>query len=259
MLEEIVAHKRTELEKTRASAPLEEVLSRFPQRPPAGFADALRGPQVNIIAEVKYRSPSRGSFGCEIPFQELAGIYVENGAAAVSVLTDSRYFEGKLEYLRGISREHPSTPLLRKDFIVDPYQVAESRAEGASAYLLIVASLTVGELKSLIAYGRDLDLAALVEVHDPSELDRAVEAGARLIGVNNRNLKTFDVDLGVSFDLARRLEGEEGFLLVAESGIDEPSQIAELRDAGFSAFLVGSSLMGAQDPGARLRYLRGAG
>jgi len=258
MLQEIVANKRNELVETKASLPLEEVLSRFPESPPVSFAAALSQAGVNIIAEVKYRSPSRGSFDCSIPFQEIAEIYVENGAVAISVLTESKYFSGKLEYLSGIGEKFPATPLLRKDFIVDPYQVAESRAAGASAYLLIVSSLSDGELCSLIAYGEEVELSALVEIHEPAELERAIEAGAKLIGVNNRNLRTFEVDLRTSFDIARRLEGEEGFTLIAESGINEPSQIQELQDAGFRGFLVGSALMESPDPGGKLRYLRGS-
>ena len=259
MLQEIVASKRLELIATKAAVPLEEVLRGIPSEAPPGFATALTGRDVNIIAEIKYRSPSRGDFNCRFQFKELAGIYAEHGAAAISVLTESRYFSGKLEYLSTLSKELPETPLLRKDFIVDRYQVAESRAAGAAACLFIVSCLCDEELKNLLAYGRELGLEALVEVHDLFELDRAMEAEAPVIGVNNRDLKTFSVNVQTSFDVARRMEGEEGPVLVSESGIDDPSQIAELHDAGFSAFLIGSALMEAEDPGAALLKLRGRG
>lgn len=237
----------------RSRLPLNRLLDQIPEQPPPSFTAAITQPGINIIAEIKYRSPSRGRFACHLPPKELAGIYVENGAAALSVLTEKKYFDGDVEFLRAVEVE---APLLRKDFIIDRYQVAEARFYGASAYLLIVSCLSRGELSGLISYGKDFQLDALVEVHDAFELEAALESGARLIGVNNRDLQTFQVDLRTSFEIARRMEKETGCILVAESGISEHSQIVELQDAGFSAFLIGSTLMDSADPGARLRQLR---
>ena len=257
VLEQIVASKRQELIQTKESAPLEDLLGRIPEGPPVSLGSALTLPGVNIIAEIKYKSPSRGDFACQLSCRDLAGIYSENGAVAVSVLTEKSYFSGDLSFLREIAEERPDLPLLRKDFMVDHYQVVEARSSGASAYLLIVSCLSEQELKSLIHSGQDFQLDALVEVHGPFELEKAVNSGAHLIGVNNRNLRTFEVDLDTSFDIARRMEGEAGYTLISESGIEQHSQIVELQDAGFQAFLVGSILMDSSDPGEKLRQLRG--
>ncbi len=257
MLDRIVASKKQELIQTKENVPLEKLLGTIPEQPPVSLRSALAQPGVNIIAEIKYKSPSRGEFACQLPCLDLAGIYSENGAVALSVLTEKTYFSGDLSFLKEIAQEKPDLPLLRKDFIVDSYQVVEARSSGACAYLLIVACLDEQQLQGLIQYGQEFQLGALVEVHDPFELEKALNAGARIIGVNNRNLQTFEVDLDTSFDIARRMEGEEGHTLVSESGIKEHSQIAELQDAGFQAFLVGSILMDSSDPGEKLRQLRG--
>ncbi len=257
MLDRIVASKKQELIQTKENVPLEKLLGTIPEQPPVSLRSALAQPGVNIIAEIKYKSPSRGEFACQLPCLDLAGIYSENGAVALSVLTEKTYFSGDLSFLKEIAQEKPDLPLLRKDFIVDSYQVVEARSSGACAYLLIVSCLDEQQLQGLIQYGQEFQLGALVEVHDPFELEKALNAGARIIGVNNRNLQTFEVDLDTSFDIARWMEGEEGHTLVSESGIKEHSQIAELQDAGFQAFLVGSILMDSSDPGEKLRQLRG--
>lgn len=283
ILDDIVRSKREEIASRKQAEPEQRLRQRLPERRLPCLSAALRKEGLNVIAEVKYRSPSHGPFQCQLPAVEVAAEYVRNGAAALSVLTDERYFGGRLEYLREVfeamvaaaqaedsadaeavrrwgdgERPLPAVPLLRKDFILDRYQVVEAAASGASAYLLIVACLAQPDLESLLHFGEDLELEALVEVHDPFELERAVEAGARLIGVNNRNLKTFEVDLRTSFDIARRLEGETGFLLVAESGLRERVQLEELRDAGFAGFLIGSAFMEHEHPGQALgRLLRG--
>lgn len=257
ILDEIVASKRQELRETMRVCPLDELVAQISGGPPVSFTSALEQAGINIIAEIKYKSPSHGDFQCQLPPQQVAKLYSENGAAAVSVLTEHHYFAGNLSFLDEIDKELPELPLLRKDFIVDRYQVAETRKSPASAYLLIVSCMSQGELEDLIAYGRELNLDALVEVHDPYELDIAVERGAQTIGVNNRNLKTLEVSVETSFDIARRMEGEEDYLLVSESGIETHSQILELHDAGFSAFLIGSRLMSSDDPGERLRELQG--
>ena len=257
MLEEMVSRKREELELVKQVTPAQELLRQLPKNSPASFQAALNREDINIIAEIKYRSPSHGPFACQMDPVEVAKIYSEAGAVAISVLTEQHYFAGKLQFLEDIHGELPQMPLLRKDFILDYYQVLEARLKGASAYLLIVSSLSVEELSSLISSGQEHELDALVEVHNLFELDRAVSAGARVIGVNNRNLKTFEVNIGTSFDIARRLEGEDHYILVSESGIQEHTQIAELKDAGFRAFLVGSVLMDASDPGEKLQGLKG--
>jgi len=257
ILDEIVASKKQELIEAMRVCPLEEIIAQISESLPVSFTSALAREGINIIAEVKYKSPSQGDFQCQLPPRQLARLYSDNKAAAVSVLTERNYFAGDIRFLDEIDQELPEIPLLRKDFIVDRYQVAETRRSPASAYLLIVSCLSEQELADLIDYGRELDLDALVEVHDPQELEIAVEQGARTIGVNNRNLKTFEVRLETSFDIARRMEGEEDYLLVSESGIETHSQILELRDAGFSAYLIGSSLMNSEDPGLRLRELQG--
>jgi indole-3-glycerol phosphate synthase len=255
ILNRIVENKKEELEKTRLQVPFEQLLEQVPQGSPVSLSDTLTQDSIPIIAEIKFRSPSRGTFPCELSHTEIARIYVETGAAAISVLTEKNYFGGKLSYLQDICQEHPNLPLLRKDFIIDRYQVLEARAAEASAYLLIVACLDRSHLVELLRAGEEFGIEPLVEVHDPYELETAIENGATLIGVNNRNLVTFDVDLDASFNIARRMEGESGFTLIAESGIHEHQQILELRDAGFSGFLIGSAMMNSQNPGAVLNKL----
>jgi indole-3-glycerol phosphate synthase len=271
MLTRILEAKRAEVARRKEEVPVGELLNRGRGPVPASFTEALEKPGIRVIAEIKYRSPSHGPFLCQLPVEEIAGSYIENGAAAVSVLTDAEFFGGSLEdlqrvyrYLIRSSRESQDRgesvgsglrPLLCKDFMVDRYQVCEARTAGASAFLLIVAALELSLLCDLYSYGEELGLEALVEVHDEWELEIAVESGARIIGVNNRNLKSFEVDIGTSFDLARRLEGEVNYTLVAESGISERSQILELQEAGFKAFLIGTTFMDSDDPGKALKEL----
>ncbi len=259
MLDRILARKKQDVEEAQARIPLAELLEADPGPAVPSFEAALTRPQINVIAEIKYQSPSRGAFTCRLPPEEIARLYLDNGAAAISVLTERHFFHGDLEFIRTVRDQETGLPLLRKDFIFDAYQLAEARAHGASACLLITACLSPERLRELIRAVRDFRLDALVEVHDGFELERAVESGARIIGVNNRDLRTFDVDLNTSFELARLLEGETGFVLVSESGIREHVQLLELRDAGFHAFLVGSLLMDSDDPGSGLRELLQAG
>ena len=237
--------------------PMDELVRQISEEPRPSFRSAVTQAGINVIAEIKYKSPSRGSFTCQLPALELAKMYSENGARALSVLTERRYFDGDLHFLREISEDLEEMPLLRKDFILDRYQVVESRVNGASACLFIVACLKGNELGDLIACAADWGLDALVEIHGPHELEQAVESGAIIIGVNNRDLRTFAVDIATSFDIARRMERETGYVLVSESGIKAHSQLLELQDAGFNAFLVGSTLMDSPDPGKKLRELRG--
>jgi indole-3-glycerol phosphate synthase len=256
ILAEILAHKRVELEQARRRVPPAELARRAAaQPPPRGFRRALlagRGPRV--IAEIKRRSPSKGEIRRDFDPVAIAKAYQAGGAAALSVLTDERFFGGSLAVLEAVSKA-TELPLLRKDFVIDAYQIDEARAAGADAVLLIVAALAPAELERLRAHAVGLGLDVLVEVHDEAELDAAKGVGADLIGINNRDLRSFVTDLGVTERLARRVP--QGALVVAESGIFGPEDVARLQRAGASAFLVGESLMREPDPGLALRRLLG--
>jgi indole-3-glycerol phosphate synthase len=258
VLDEILVHKREELcDAKRELRPdvLERRAREIPE-PTRGFRAALeRGEPPRIIAEIKRRSPSRGEIRVDFEPVDCARAYAEGGGAALSVLTDARYFGGHLDYLEKV-HQAVSLPLLRKDFLIDPYQIDESRVRGADAVLLIVAAFpgAAAELAALHSRAADLSLDALVEVHDEAELELALEVGADLIGVNNRDLRSFDVDLGVTERLARRVP--EGVVLVAESGIFTTRDVTRLEAAGAHAFLVGESLMREADLAAALRRLR---
>ncbi len=263
MLKTIIDHKKIELKRMKESLPLlelEKIAGKTEQAVPS-FSVSLAQPGPRIIAEVKYRSPSHGLFACKEAPEKIAESYCGNGAAALSILTDEHFFAGKLEYLDRVrkhldSREYKeSVPLLRKDFIIDRYQVLEARVKGASAVLLIAAVLSRPQLRELLEYTREAGLEALVEIHGPGELETVVDCGAEIIGVNNRDLKTFEVDISTSFDIARRLEREKGFMLVTESGISGASQVRELSDAGFDGFLIGSAFMDTLNPGEALGLL----
>lgn len=220
--------------------------------PPRDFAGALDRETVALIAEVKHASPSRGVLVEPFDPVALATAYAANGAAAISVLTDARFFQGSLDDLRAV-RGAVSVPVLRKDFVIDPYQIYEARAAGADAVLLIVAALADAQIADLYALVRSLNLAALVEVHDAAELDRALHVGAGVIGVNNRDLHTFAVDLGTTRRLAQRVPG--GVILVAESGIHRAADVRAMAAAGARAVLVGEALVQADDTAARVREL----
>jgi indole-3-glycerol phosphate synthase len=221
---------------------------------PRGFRRALESaPRPRVIAEIKRRSPSRGEIRADFDAAACARAYAGAGAAALSVLTDERYFGGSLAVLAQV-REAVSLPLLRKDFIVDAYQVDEARVHGADAVLLIAAALDPGALRGLAAHAEAIGLDALVEVHDERELEAALAAGADLIGINNRDLRTFEVDLGVTERLAGKLP--EGCVVVSESGIFTARDWERLEAAGAHAFLVGEALMRESDVGAALRRLR---
>jgi indole-3-glycerol phosphate synthase len=207
---------------------------------------------MRVIAEHKRRSPSRGAIREDLAPADVARRYAAAGAAALSVLTDEPFFGGALGHLSQ-ARAATELPALRKDFVVDPWQIAEARAAGADAVLLIVAALSDGALRQLIGEARALGVDALVEVHDGGELERALAAGARLVGVNNRDLRTLSVSLETSVGLAPRIPDD--VVAVAESGIKSGQDLRRLRDAGFDACLVGEHLMSAPDPGAALRRL----
>jgi indole-3-glycerol phosphate synthase len=256
VLAEILEHKRRELKQARERQPAEAMArkARSLEQPPRGFRRALEsGQRPRVIAEIKRRSPSRGEIRPDFDAVACARAYASAGAAAISVLTDAHYFGGSLEVLDRV-REAVPLPLLRKDFIVDAYQVDEARVHGADAVLLIAAALAERELRALAAHAEGLGLDALVEVHDERELETALAVGADLIGINNRDLRTFQVDLGVTERLAGKLP--EGCCVVAESGIFTPPDWERLEAAGAHAFLVGEALMREPDVGAALRRLR---
>jgi indole-3-glycerol phosphate synthase len=220
---------------------------------PGRFATAVadRG-RMNVIAECKRRSPSRGVLRAEYDPAAIARAYAAGGAAAISVLTEPTFFDGALEHLAAVRRE-VAVPILRKDFIVSEYQLFEARAFGADAVLLIVAALTGGELRALALRAESLGLDALVEVHDERELDEAIEAGARIVGVNNRNLRTLAVDAAASERLIERIPGDA--IAISESGFKTSDDLARMRALGYRAFLVGERLMTSPEPGGELRRM----
>ena len=254
-LDEIVAATRRKVGGTRPAADLRQLNRQAEDHVPRGFRRSLESGNANriaVIAELKRASPSRGLIRSDFDPQNLAKELESAGAAALSVLTDSEFFQGSLENLR-LASASTKLPCLRKDFIVDEFQLLEARANGADAVLLIVAALSHAELKMLARRATDYNLDVLCEVHDKDELRRAVDAGCNLIGVNNRDLRTFQVDLGTSLRLADFIP--KNALPVAESGIHSGADIARLRAAGYQAFLVGESLMKAKSPGQALRGL----
>ena len=259
ILDKIVAEKRLELARQKKLAPLPVVQERAAaQTPPLDFAAALQGRQVRLIAEVKKASPSRGLLCPDFDPVRLAGVYASHGAAAISVLTDPR-FQGELEHIvqikqAGVSRR---APVLRKDFIFDPYQVYEARAAGADALLLIVAILSPRQLGELLALSRKLGMECLVEVHNPEELDIALACGAQVIGINNRDLHTFTTDLAVTQGLAPKVP--RGKVIVSESGISSTADVGRLARLGVNAVLVGEALVTAPDIAAKVRELAGGG
>jgi indole-3-glycerol phosphate synthase len=254
----IVETKHAELARAKAEAPLADWLDTLADLPPTrDFAGALKrapGDAVRVIAEVKKASPSKGVIRADFDPVAIARAYAAAGAAAVSVLTDADYFQGSLQDLEAV-RAAVDLPLLRKDFTIDPYHLYEARRHGADAVLLIAAVLDDAELARLLELADRLGLAALVEVHTEAELDRALEVGADLVGINNRDLATFDTTLETTYRLLKRLP--EAVVRVSESGIATRDQVAELERAGLDAVLVGESLVRQADVGAALKALLG--
>ena len=251
VLEQIIARKRAELLADRALVKEEDLMARrTPRR--RGFRLALERKNPAIIAEIKRASPSEGAIKSGADPIEVARKYEEAGAACLSVLTDKQFFGGSLDDLVS-ARASVGLPVLRKDFTLDRYHLLQASAHGADAVLLIVAALTDAELSDLMTHAKALNLDVLVEVHDEAELDRALALDADLIGVNNRNLKTLEVSLETSLRLAKRLP--PGVVAVSESGIRTKDDIARLRDVGYRAFLIGTTLMKQGDPGKALAAL----
>ncbi len=259
ILKKIVDYKKDELAAIKGRVPAAELKARLADMPPAkGFGSSLRkmdnDGRTAIIAEVKKGSPSKGIIRKDFDPSAIAGIYSENGAACLSVLTDEHFFLGSLQYLADI-RETVDIPLLRKDFIFDPYQIVEARVAGADAILLIAAMLELSMLSDFYAMARELDLDVLLEVHDERELETALRTECPLIGINNRNLRTFVTDLGTTERLLRQMPDDR--FVVAESGINTRADVLRLHGAGAGAFLIGESMMREADIGAKLRELRG--
>jgi len=254
VLDEILAKTRERVAAERERRPLALSHPAVRLAPPVrSFADAVARPgRTSVIAEHKRRSPSRGAIREDLLPADVARRYEAAGAAAISVLTDEAFFGGRMAHLEEV-RGATALPVLRKDFILDPWQVWEARAAGADAVLLIVAALTDAELSGLLAVTREASLDTLVEVHDRGELDRALAAGSRIVGVNSRDLKTLAVSLEATLALAPAIPDD--VVAVAESGIRTGADVRRLRDAGFDAFLVGEHLMKAPDPGEALRQL----
>jgi indole-3-glycerol phosphate synthase len=258
-LEPILASTRAEVAARRAERPMAEVERAGSARLAAGgvrpFAEALARPGLSVIAEHKRRSPSAGAIRSDVALEQVVRAYERGGAAALSILTEGANFGGSLDDLRA-ARAASTLSILRKDFIVDPYQLHEALAAGADAILLIVAALAESELAALHEQAGELGLAALVEVHDRGELERALAVGAAIIGINNRDLTTLEVDSRRTLELAPRMP--EGTLVVAESGFRSRGELSELLDAGVDAVLIGEALMRSADIEAACRALTGA-
>jgi len=253
MLNKIMAQKRDEVKQRKLSVPLSSLEERIAQRKaPLDLAVALDGDHTRLIAEVKRASPSRGLLCPDFNPVKLAKEYAQGGAAAISVLTEVNYFGGSLDHLASI-REEISLPLLRKDFIFDPYQIYESRAYGADALLLIVAMLSQGQLEELLSLSHSLGLKCLVEVHHEAEVDRALLSKAKIIGINNRDLITLAVDINTTRRLRPLLPQEQ--IVVSESGISSRHAIEKLKEWGVNAVLIGEALVTAVDIPAKMREL----
>jgi len=256
ILKEIIEHTREELERKKSQESLHDLRKRaeFSSAKQPSFTKALQQQQTSIIAEVKKASPSRGVICESFDPVAIAGEYQQGGAAAVSVLTNEPFFQGKVRFLDDIA-ETVSLPLLRKDFIVDAYQIYNAKIHSASAILLLVVALNYSQLCDYLALAHELGMDALVEVHNPDELETAVVSGANIIGVNNRDLTTFETSLDISLQLAAHMPSN--CTCVSESGLRTREDIEQLEKAGFDAFLIGETLMRQNDRPGYLKKLRG--
>ena len=256
ILDKIVATKRREIETAKSETPERALRQRLAEAPRIRdfFAPLAEEGPIRLIAEVKKASPSKGVIREDFDPVEIARTYQQHGAACISVLTDAPYFQGSLEYLRRI-RDHVDLPLLRKDFIIDPYQVVEARVAGADAVLLIAECLDDATLRRLHEAILELGMTPLVELYERENLARVLDVGARLVGINNRDLRTFEVDLGHTLRLCREIP--EDRVVVGESGIRTRQDVERLESAGVQAMLVGESLMARDDVGAAVDELLG--
>ena len=252
VLSRLVLEARQDLQRRRHlmdSSRFEEIVAAYE---PKDFVGALRGPRLAVVAEMKQRTPSMGVLAEDYRPADIAHAYADGGAAAISVLTHMAGFGGRPEHVRAV-RATTAVPILRKDFVTDPFEIAEARACGADAVLLIVAALEPGLLRDLVAVSKSRGVAAVVEVHDEAETAAALEAGARVVGVNHRDLRTFAVDLSLTERL-RNLVPKE-VVVMAESGIHSAADARRVREAGADAILVGEALMRAPDPAALIKEL----
>jgi indole-3-glycerol phosphate synthase len=256
ILDAIIANKKEELSETKRQVPFLDVKTKASHAEPArGFGKTLIGPGgIRLIAEVKKASPSKGVIRDEFDPVTIAQIYEESGASCLSVLTEKKFFQGSLEYL-GQIRKAVQLPLLRKDFIIDEYQIHEARAAGADAILLIAACLEKQQIEDYLALAYQLGLDVLVESHTYKELDRSLRAGATLVGINNRDLTTFTVSLQTTLDLLNDIPDDR--IVVSESGIRTRDDVVKLHQAGVDAVLVGESLMREKDIGSKVKELLG--
>lgn len=255
-LERILQAKAREVMAKKAKIPFAELARGLTDIPaPRPFRPSLTGEGIKLIAEIKRASPSKGILCPDFQPLKLARIYEASEAAALSVLTEEKFFQGSLAYLTLIKKGTQRLPVLLKDFIIDPYQILEARVCGADAVLLICAALSRAQLATYIKEAMALGMDALVEVHNQAELADALAAGAEIIGINNRDLTTFQVDLETTFRLLEAIPKDK--IVVAESGIKDRRQLQRLAQAGVNAALIGEALVTAADPGAKLRELRG--
>jgi indole-3-glycerol phosphate synthase len=252
LLARLVVEARQDLQRRRALVGQDQFERTVALYTPKDFAGALRGPRLAVIAEMKQRTPTMGVLAEEYSPADLAHAYTEGGAAAISVLTQMASFGGRPEHVMA-ARAATSLPILRKDFVTDPFEIAEARAAGADAVLLIVAALERSQLAQLLAVARSRGIAALVEVHDEGETNAALEAGAQLIGINHRDLRTFAVDLALTERLRKVIP--TSVVVVAESGIRTRDDARRVYEAGANAILVGEALMRADNPADRIREL----
>jgi len=259
ILDKITTAKRLEVEQYKIELPIEKLrrhLDAGPEREPHLFEKALSDrSRINIIAELKKGSPSKGIMVEDFDPEDLARKYADGGAAALSVLTDHRFFFGSFENLT-LAREAAQLPVLSKDFILDAYQILFARYHGADAVLLIARLHSAGNLKSLLECAQNMGMDCLVETHTPDEVNLAVDCGAGIIGVNNRNLADFSIDLSISEKLAELIPQDA--TMVTESGLSKPADISRLRKAGYNCFLIGQALVQADDPATLLKSLRSA-
>lgn len=249
ILDKIIANKRLEVERHKKEASINELEKRLSTiTTPASFKEAIKNSRTGIIAEFKRRSPSRDWIFKDAKVEDIIPLYSQNGASAISVLTDMDFFGGELADLE-LARSLTKTPLLRKDFVVDEYQLYQAKISGASAILLIASALTIEETKQLAKKAKELNLDVLLEIHNEQELHH-INDKVDVVGVNNRNLGTFVTDIQISFDLADKIPND--FIKISESGISEPQTVIDLQQAGYKGFLMGENFMKTSNPGKAL-------
>lgn len=255
ILDDIIEHKRREVDEAKRRNPIEKLRARVAPREPGRFRKAVGQPgRLCLIAEIKKASPSRGVIRADFDPAAIARSYADGGASAISVLTDAQYFQGDVSHLVQ-ARKESGLPVLRKDFIIDEHQIWESAAIGADAALLIVAALDAGQLKDYLQLAAEIGLDTLVEAHDAAEIETALDAGAEIVGINNRDLRTFKTDIETTLRLAERIPDDR--VIVSESGIHTREDAQKVRDAGANAILVGEALMTCADVSGKIRELIG--